>query len=253
MTAQGATTPTRLQLGTSRLEKLTEPALRVFLSPSWLHLGEPERAPDPAASRIIEHWRRHGAAATAAASARRLKSMLSMRPSPADLGRTIAECPDVRFEEFFFTKDDVLPYPDGSFRFIYSEHFLEHLFLDEALALLHEAKRLLGPDGVLRVVVPDADLRSYARPEVVGYPGPALDWSHPDKHKTRWSVYSLVTVLEMAGFRSIPLEYCDRNGNFKSRPPASRSSRYPIGVDADVVFDLSYVLRRPSLIVDGLC
>jgi len=178
--------------------------------------------------------------------------MLVRRPSVADIGRSIAEVPDVRFEEFYFAKGDVLPYLDGSFRFVYSEHFLEHLFLDEAMALLHEIRRVLAPDGTLRIVVPDADLRSYAKPEVVGYPGPALDWSHPDKHKTRWSVYSLVAALELARFRAVPLEYCDREGKFESRQPESLASSYPEGVDSDVVFDLSYIRRRPSLIVDGV-
>lgn len=90
MRAPAATSPTRLQLGTSGLEKLTDSALRVFMSPSWLHLGEPAQAPDPAASVSIEHMLRHGDAATAFAGAQRLKSILSKRPSSDDLRRANA-------------------------------------------------------------------------------------------------------------------------------------------------------------------
>jgi len=58
-----------------------------------------------------------------------------------------------------------LPIPDGTVRFIYSSHLLEHLtFPDEALAVLGEMHRVLAADGVLRIVVPDIEicLRAYA-------------------------------------------------------------------------------------------
>lgn len=58
-----------------------------------------------------------------------------------------------------------LPVPDGTARFVYSSHLLEHLtFPDEALALLRETHRVLADDGVVRIVVPDIEicLRAYA-------------------------------------------------------------------------------------------
>jgi predicted SAM-dependent methyltransferase len=48
-----------------------------------------------------------------------------------------------------------LPFPDSSVAVAYCSHTLEHLFPDEALALLREVQRVLEPDGVARVVVPD--------------------------------------------------------------------------------------------------
>jgi predicted SAM-dependent methyltransferase len=48
-----------------------------------------------------------------------------------------------------------LPFPSGSVDVIYASHFLEHLRREDARAFLREARRLLRPDGVLRLVVPD--------------------------------------------------------------------------------------------------
>jgi predicted SAM-dependent methyltransferase len=48
-----------------------------------------------------------------------------------------------------------LPFPDHSIAAIYSSHLLEHLFLEEAERLLKECRRVLQPNGVLRIVVPD--------------------------------------------------------------------------------------------------
>jgi predicted SAM-dependent methyltransferase len=51
-----------------------------------------------------------------------------------------------------------LPFPDGSARGIFSEHFLEHVdYYEEAPRLLAECMRVLEPGGVLRIVVPDAE------------------------------------------------------------------------------------------------
>lgn len=48
-----------------------------------------------------------------------------------------------------------LPYPEGCFGAVYSSHLLEHLYHDQALALLKECRRVLRPGSVCRVVVPD--------------------------------------------------------------------------------------------------
>lgn len=57
-----------------------------------------------------------------------------------------------------------LPFPDGSARGIFSEHFFEHLdYTDEVPSFLAECLRVLRPGGVIRIVVPDAGkyLRAY--------------------------------------------------------------------------------------------
>lgn len=49
------------------------------------------------------------------------------------------------------------PYPDDSFRAIFTCHMLEHLFPPVAAHCLRECHRVLCRGGVIRVVVPDLD------------------------------------------------------------------------------------------------
>jgi predicted SAM-dependent methyltransferase len=60
-----------------------------------------------------------------------------------------------------------LPFDDGSADFIYNEHFLEHLTVAEGLRTLSEFRRVLKPNGVLRVAMPDLDdvVRQYFDPD----------------------------------------------------------------------------------------
>ena len=48
-----------------------------------------------------------------------------------------------------------LGFPQGSVAAVFSSHFVEHLYRDEALAFLRDAHRVLAPGGACRVVVPD--------------------------------------------------------------------------------------------------
>lgn len=47
-------------------------------------------------------------------------------------------------------------YKTGTADLIFSSHFLEHLTYREGLAFLRECRRVLKPDGAMRIVVPDA-------------------------------------------------------------------------------------------------
>ncbi|MHC4504974.1 MAG: class I SAM-dependent methyltransferase [Planctomycetota bacterium] len=47
------------------------------------------------------------------------------------------------------------PWADGSAAVIYSSHTLEHLSREDGERFLRECRRVLGPGGVLRLVVPD--------------------------------------------------------------------------------------------------
>ena len=51
--------------------------------------------------------------------------------------------------------DDGLPCPDRSCEYIYNEHFLEHLTIEQGKRFLQECRRVLLPGGVLRVAMPD--------------------------------------------------------------------------------------------------
>lgn len=50
-----------------------------------------------------------------------------------------------------------IPLPDESVDFIYSSHWLEHLFRDDAERLLREAHRVLKPGGCIRTCIPDLE------------------------------------------------------------------------------------------------
>ena len=50
-----------------------------------------------------------------------------------------------------------LPFPDNSFSFIYSEHFLEHIEFRDACKLLAELYRIIKPNGIIRFSLPDLE------------------------------------------------------------------------------------------------
>lgn len=50
-----------------------------------------------------------------------------------------------------------LPFPEESFDVVYHSHVLEHFSKTDGLQLLHRCRRVLKPNGILRVVVPDLE------------------------------------------------------------------------------------------------
>lgn len=59
-----------------------------------------------------------------------------------------------------------LPFPDKSVKGIFAEHVFEHIdYREEAPRFLAEARRVLKDNGVLRIIVPDAEkyLRAYVK------------------------------------------------------------------------------------------
>lgn len=158
----------RLHIGASRIQ-LDMPKLEALRTADWIHLGEPE----PIEESMV------------AAAA----------PALDDTTRVLGQ-----YLSFYYKKGNVLPFADGEFKFAFSEHFLEHLFLDEACELLKECFRVLQPGSCMRIAVPDADLRTYSAPEPAAYTTGDDRWIHPDKHKTRWSIYNLSYVLSKSVF-----------------------------------------------------
>ena len=53
-----------------------------------------------------------------------------------------------------------LPFADQSWDLIYSEHMLEHIHVDKVRRLLTEIYRVLKPEGVFRVTVPDLEIHA---------------------------------------------------------------------------------------------
>lgn len=65
---------------------------------------------------------------------------------------------------------DIVPYPNvdkvldvcnhlpyNNVQFIHAEHFIEHLSISQAIRFLHECRRVLAPDGILRLSTPNLD------------------------------------------------------------------------------------------------
>lgn len=233
--------PRRLHIGAMGPHSLAHPALGKLIDPSWVHLGD-----EP------EIQRRNAWLRAKNAFVRRMRPLVyrirgRVPPDYREIRRR------TRFVPFYYQIGSRLDFDDSQFRFIFSEHFFEHLHLDEAAALFAECRRLLMPGGVMRVAVPDADLRTYESAEPAGYPSPRERWHEPDKHKTRWSVYSLTHVLGQAGFAVNPIVCCDKFGDFHFNEPSPDAAVYRNSKEEPFVFDLSCVKRlRSSLIVDAV-
>ena len=52
---------------------------------------------------------------------------------------------------------DPLPFSDGTFEIVYNSHVLEHLHRGHVQDFLLECRRVLQPEGIIRVVVPDLE------------------------------------------------------------------------------------------------
>ena len=50
-----------------------------------------------------------------------------------------------------------LPFEGSSLNFIFCEHFLEHISLDEGLRFLEDCHRVLRASGVIRITMPDLE------------------------------------------------------------------------------------------------
>jgi predicted SAM-dependent methyltransferase len=117
-----------------------------------------------------------------------------------------------------------LPFADASCSGIHAEHFFEHLnHEDERHAFLNECFRCLAPGGVLRIVVPDAELfvAAYLSPGWDKFRAIAAVGDDPEKmfmtkmdalnhvfiqdfeHYGGYDERSLFAVLEEHGFREI--------------------------------------------------
>ena len=86
------------------------------------------------------------------------------------------------FRPFYFEKGQRLDFADETFDYIFSEHFLHHLFLPDAVALLNECHRVLKPFGVVPTLVGEKRLAGYRR----------------DAFQAPWAVYVHVEPLNLS-------------------------------------------------------
>ena len=115
-----------------------------------------------------------------------------------------------------------LPFPDESIDLIFHEHFLEHLdYPGEATELVRESRRVLVPNGHMRIGVPDTEytLRAYVQGNEDYFKLCRERW-HPawcttpmesvnfhfrqaGQHKFAYDFETLAKLLSLTGFRNI--------------------------------------------------
>ena len=232
----------RLQLGAGRFEGMDPTIVGIFADKSWVHLGDKASHPMP----LLEKLRGKSSAFIFRIAIDKIKK--AQRGQAGALVSADAYFL-TDFRPFEYTAGDSLPFADESFDFVYSEHFFEHLFLDEAVALLKECERVMRPGAVIRTCVPDAELKTHEKPEFAGFPDSKMSFTHPLKHKNRWTVYSLTEILRLIGFHPTPLTYYTKTGKFITENPKTAS--YPGNPDEWATLNMDYVARPNSLIVDG--
>jgi predicted SAM-dependent methyltransferase len=90
------------------------------------------------------------------------------------------------------------PYPDQTFDVVYHSHLLEHFHKHEALGFTQECYRVLKPDGVIRVVVPDLEQITRTYLQVLDK---AREEQIDNDHNHRWIMLELYdqTVREYSG------------------------------------------------------
>ena len=108
-----------------------------------------------------------------------------------------------------FIKD----YENDSVDLIYASHFIEYLDRKEVVTLLERWKRVLKPDGILRLAVPNFSaivslyIKGYEPYELEDFLGPLYGKMKMGEkiiyHKTVYDFKSLKTLLERAGFKNV--------------------------------------------------
>lgn len=129
---------------------------------------------------------------------------------------------------------DRFPFENNVFDYIFAEHLIEHLSLDEGIFMLNECFRLLKKNGRLRIATPDLDVISklYTEREKL-FGEKYIKWSidnfakdarlydpvivvntlfHNWNHKFLYDLSFLRKILENSGFRDIQqFTYSDSN------------------------------------------
>lgn len=83
------------------------------------------------------------------------------------------------------------PFPDNHLDAVYSNHVLEHFTRDQGLFLIKESYRVLKPNGILRIVVPDLEGSCREYISILDMPE-----THPEKkEKYEWIVLELLDQL----------------------------------------------------------
>jgi predicted SAM-dependent methyltransferase len=103
-----------------------------------------------------------------------------------------------------------IPFEDNSIDFIYTSHFLEHVFRDEAEEILKESFRVLKPGGLIRVCIPDLEIAVDMYNN--GHKEESLELFFTGKadflsrHKYLYDFDMFKPILEKSGFKKVTKE-----------------------------------------------
>jgi predicted SAM-dependent methyltransferase len=86
-----------------------------------------------------------------------------------------------------------IPYPDNHFDVVYHSHVLEHFTKSDGLRFIYECHRVLKPNGLLRVVVPD--LEEIARQYLSALSAVLTEESQLNSANYDWSVIELIDQM----------------------------------------------------------
>ena len=133
-----------------------------------------------------------------------------------------------------YLKHDVktgLPYGTGVVDLIYASHFLEHLTYAEGRTFLRDCRRVIRPDGAMRIVVPDTKILTkafrntaaggglYAFDEInvecaeARTPAEKLYWMSCPNHHAFYDAETLTLMLEEAGFEAHAVRHRETTGH----------------------------------------
>ena len=128
-----------------------------------------------------------------------------------------------------------ITYDESSINFIYSSHFLEHIYYSEAIDILKKCYKFLVPSGILRLALPDLDqfINQYQREQknnpyqaalnlemsLLSYPldkpniWKELIFSKGHVHKWHPTIELVTHILKEIGFSSV-MQRNFREGDF---------------------------------------
>ena len=129
------------------------------------------------------------------------------------------------------------PFRDGTFRFGYSEDFLEHLSQADALVFLAEAFRTLAPGGVLRVSTPGLRgvLRRHLRSsDFAGAETARAEAYTPFGHVHFFSEESLEAIARHIGFRDVAFRNFGESPHRELRARETRAEQDDLNIIAEL-------------------
>lgn len=104
--------------------------------------------------------------------------------------------------------------PFSKLSFIFAEHFIEHLSIDEVASFLRACRRALGPDGVLRLSTPNLDwvyrthyhVNSWQNAAEASHDCFAINQAfHGWGHRFLFNASALTAILKLSGFAHVQL------------------------------------------------